>query len=351
MALTRFNIDVNNIADVIQFYDQLIVERSETGIAGPYIEITSASTRPTLVAGTTRYEYLDINGAASYYYRSRFANSLGDYPDSSASSPVIGAEDSALSILSVAELKQHFLYGIDLTDEQLNPIPDSAFEFYIKAAVAQAEQVLDLPIIPKVFAEEPPADGEIPENADFYVKDYWQWILLQLQHFPIIEVSEIKMVLPGRQEIINFPVDWFQDYVDYRTGKVQIIPGSGQAAILLLGNSGAWAPLLAGWSSFIPSVFRISYTAGFKNGVPANIKEMIGMMASFGPLNVAGDLVLGAGIAREEIGLDGLMTSISTTQSPTNAGYGARLLTYRRRLAEMVPEIRRYWKGVRIVVG
>jgi hypothetical protein len=113
---------------------------------------------------------------------------------------------------------------------------------------------------------------------------------------------------------------------------------------------GQFLPLLARDRDFIPDMIRVQYVAGFEYGtLPMAIRELIGKKAAFGPLNVAGDLLGGAGIASQSIGIDALSQSFNTTSSATNAGYGARLVQYQREIKEQLPVLKRYWKGIRMV--
>lgn len=353
MSLASITVDVDDIDDILRFFDAILVERSVSGEGGPYAEVTSVSSRITLQASQTRYEFFDGTGSPMYWYRVRYVNSTtGDQSD--ASSPVQGGRHPALDILTVRELREHYLFGVDLTDDRGNPFPDSLLEFYIRSAVAQAEHILDLPITPKVYSDYSEHAPQFPsEKHDFYIQEFYKYMDMQLLQFPVEQVYDIRLVLPGRQEVIDFPDDWFQDNTDYRAGKVRIVPGSGNIAVVALGQTTSWLPMIYGWNKNIPNVFHVSYRAGFANvgGVPDDIRDLVGMLASFGPLNVAGDLILGAGIASESIGLDAISTSVSTTQSATNAGYGARLSVYREKMKTMVPDIRNYWKGPRVWAG
>jgi hypothetical protein len=144
-----------------------------------------------------------------------------------------------------------------------------------------------------------------------------------------------------------------------------MVPGVGSAGSILLGAGGAWLPFIYGANRFIPDAFRVTYTAGFGrrtsstavspqdpdlDTVPDDIVDVVGKMASFGPLNIAGDLLGGAGIASQSIGLDGLNTSFSTTSSATNAGYGARLLQFSKELKEVIPILRKTYRGLGLTV-
>jgi hypothetical protein len=75
------------------------------------------------------------------------------------------------------------------------------------------------------------------------------------------------------------------------------------------------------------------------------------MFASLGPFHVFGDLIGGAGIANVSLSMDGLSQTIGTTSSATNAGYGARIINYLKQLKEQIPLLRRYYKGLRMVVA
>ena len=78
--------------------------------------------------------------------------------------------------------------------------------------------------------------------------------------------------------------------------------------------------------------------------------NLTGKLATFGPLGIAGDLILGAGIAAQSIGVDGLSQSISSTSSATNAGYGARIIQYQKEIAETVKRIKLIYDEIKFVV-
>jgi hypothetical protein len=77
----------------------------------------------------------------------------------------------------------------------------------------------------------------------------------------------------------------------------------------------------------------------------------VGMIASMGPFNIAGDMIAGAGIASQSIGIDGLSQSVSTTSSATNAGYGARIIQYQKDVKDQIKHLQNYYKGPRLTVG
>jgi hypothetical protein len=346
---TNVRVAVSDPDGVMASFDQMQVHRSITGRYGIYTEITvatppdSSKARIALIPKQVNYLYKDECGDFDYFYKIRFYNSTTSAV-SPFSEPIQGDLDSALDVLSVEDFVTNYLFGVDLTDDEGQPYPDSLFEFYIKSAVSFVEQSLDLPIRPTRYVEE----------HDFIYEDFRQNMAFFLDHYPVIEVEEVKLVLPGSAEQI-FDKSWY--YVQKDFGHLNMVPGFGNVGVPLLGaTAGYWPPFVAHYRTnrFIPNVFHIKYTAGFLSerqggrGVPANIRELIGKIASYGPLNIAGDLVAGAGLSSTSLSIDGLSQGITTTNSSTNAGYGARILMYRKEIKEQMTIVRNYYKGARL---
>lgn len=349
------SIDEPDVNQVLLAFDSIQVHRSTTGPLGSYAEVSDVSTRPRLVTDKTNYVFTDANGAQSFYYKFRYFNAVTQAVDAF-SSPERGAPEPALQIISIDELKELYLFGVDLTNDQGTPYPNSIFGHYIRSAVDWIEKELQLPIIPRRYVE---------ECHDFYKDDYDKYIWLHLLNSPVIGVEEVKLVLPGEQVVKVFEREWL--HLQRFDGQLQLVPGTGTAGTILLGASGAWLPLIYGNNKFIPDCFRVTYEAGFgrpsnPNSVsrpdpeldsfPGNIKHIVGMIASLGPFNIAGDMIAGAGIASTSMGIDGLSQSVSTTASATNAGYGARIIQYQKDIKLMIPSLKRYYgkSGARMVV-
>lgn len=345
MALITVDIIVDRLEDVLQNFDRIKVYRSTTGVSGPFTEITAgppANTRIPLVPGTVVYNFDDPTGDAAYYYTVSYFNST-TLAESSQSEPQPGARDTALDVISVDELKNIYLFGVDLTNDAGEEYPTILFEWYIKSAVRWLETKLDINITPHIYTA---------EKHDFYREDYYRHIFLKVDHVPILNedaVDRIQLILPTNQPIIDFNKEWFN--VVPESGQINIIPGNTQTSTIVLGAGGQWLPFIYNTAKFIPNAFHIDYTAGWAKGaVPAEIRHAVGMVASYGPLNIAGDLLGGAGIASQSISLDGLSQSFNTTSSATNAGYGARILQYSKELKDMLPQLRRKYHPVGLEV-
>lgn len=338
MAVIRLSIVVGNLDEVLATFDVIKVHRSTAGELGPFTELSVPATRPVLESGKVIYDFVDDTGDASYHYRSSYFNTISGL-ESSLSDVQQGDGSGALDIITVEEVKTNYLFGLDLTNDQGEEYPDSLYEHFISSAVSWLEHRLDIPILPKVVDD---------ERHDYLKEEYRQFIWLHLDYYPLIAVESVKLYLPGEQLVATFDDEWI--HIQKDGGVVQLMPGPGTAGALVQGVSGAWMPLLYSSARMIPDAFRVKYTAGFDT-VPPIIKDLIGKIASFGPLNIAGDLLGGAGIASQSIGIDGLNTTFNTTSSSTSAGYGARLIQYQKEIKEVVPTLQRYYKGVRMRVA
>jgi hypothetical protein len=163
----------------------------------------------------------------------------------------------------------------------------------------------------------------------------------------VVSVEAVRVKWPSDATVIEFPTEWIQLRAD--AGQVNIVPTSGTLSQVLLTAGGSFLPLVASGRDFVPNILEVDFTAGFAEGeVPQDLRDVIGKMSAFAPLNVAGDLIVGAGIASKTISIDGLSQSINTTSSATNAGYGARLVQYSKEIKEVLPMLTRYYKGLRL---
>jgi hypothetical protein len=330
---------VEDIDVVLNFFDKIKVYRSTTGEGGTYTEITTPANRPTLLPLKKIYEFVDTAGDEAYFYKTSYFNST-TLVEGSLSDAAQGDSEPALSILTPQELQDFYLFGLDLTNDEGEPYPDTLYRFYIKYGVDRLEKELDVDLVARSHFE----------THDFIKQDYYEFLWLQMDHQPVLSIESVELILPNDQKVITFDPSWFKTLNE--ASQLQILPGNGQLATIALGSTGAWLPFLYGGGDFLPNVFHINYTAGFPKGkVPTVLKEMVGKMASFGPLNIAGDLLGGAGIASQSISLDGLSQSFNTTSSATNAGYGARLGQYEKEIKAAMPKLRSYFHPVALHVG
>lgn len=335
-TIIKLTVYVDELSEVLSKFDVIKIYRSNDGISGTYTEITTTTTRIPLQQGVTSYDYTDVSGEITYYYKTSYFHS-GTGLESNLSEARLGDDPGTANIMSINDLKQIYLFGLDLTDDAGNEFPDLMFEWGIRWAIANAERHLDIKIRPTALVE----------RHDYYAEDYQNWTLIRLREAPVVSVEAVTVKWPSDTNVITFPDEWIQLLPE--EGQINIVPTSGSLSQVLLTAGGSFLPLIAAGRRFVPGILEVQFTAGFAEGqVPMDIRDLIGKWACFAPLNVAGDLIVGAGIASKSVSLDGLSTSISSTSSATNAGYGARLLQYQKEIKEVVPTLKRYYKGIRM---
>ena len=233
-------------------------------------------------------------------------------------------------VISVAELWELFLYGIKIQGGEGSNFSDESMRFYLVAAQREIENYYNLKFIKQL------AD----QTITYYRTDYWQTFPILQTNYPVREpLSMIGML--NKMEQIVYPQGWLFCEYDTLMGqgkrRISVVPtGSstrGNAEIILTGITSQ-----VGMQRFnmIPDYWRIQYITGWDvDQMPMDLINVVGMVASFGPLGIAGDLILGsAGIASQALSIDGLSQSISTTASATSAGYGARLIQYEKQIKE-----------------
>lgn len=336
--LLLLQLPVPNVEQVIQLYDQIKVYRCDTGPAGTYAEITNVDTRIRLERSLTVYSIHDTTGTVTSWYKTSYFNSKSSV-ETALSGPRQAYDDRRdANILTVQQLKDIYLFGVNLTDDNAVPYPDSVFELGIRAAIDHVEREVGINIRKTVVTH---------ERYDYYRRDYQEWVTLQLRKTPVISVEAMRVMWPSDTLVMTFDPSWLRLRP---SGQLNVVPMAGTLSQVLLTVGGSFLPFIAVGRDWVPDIFDIDYTCGFEEGqVPPLVRDAVGMYASFAPLNLAGDLIAGAGIASQSLSMDGLSQSISTTSSATNAGYGARLVQYRQQLRDLIPQLRRTYQGIGFV--
>jgi hypothetical protein len=243
--------------------------------------------------------------------------------------------------MTTQELRDIYLWGQDksLITDTGQDIPEYVLVHYIKYGIAKVERVLGITLLPRHFLEKHDhlADASLARD---------EWLTFYLDQFPIIPGSVgLTLKLPGSQPY-EYPAEWLR--VREADGEVFVVPdGSGVGPVIRTSGS------LFG-KKMIPDAYEVDYYAGFlQPGIemPFDLKDAIGKEAAAGPLNIGGDLLLGAGIASSSLSLDGLSQSTNTTSSATNAGYGARLIQYEKELKSLYKILIPYYRGLRMRVA
>ena len=200
-------------------------------------------------------------------------------------------EDVSWNAVSVSSIKNKYLFGIDLSDNEGNPLPEELLIHYLNSAVEYIQNLLDIVI----------SETEFTERHDYIRNDYQNWGFIQLDHNPVKEVKRLTLMY-GDKRSVEIPLDWIQ--LDKLTGQITLFPSAGSANSLIIGQTGMLFGFQSQWD-YAPSLWEVEYVAGFDENdksLPLGLMtEAIYKRAACGILNVWGDLIIGAGIASQSV--------------------------------------------------
>lgn len=243
-------------------------------------------------------------------------------------------------MLTVKQLKERYLFGIDLTDKKGNVLPDEVMQHQINAAVSYLEHALDLIISPVTITG---------EQYDYRAVDYSNFNFIQLKKRPGIEVLEIKAQFPNRSDLVTYPKEWY--VLEKEASQVQLSPVEGSFSGLIVTQGGSYVPLIYGTRDYWPHLFSITYRAGFcDDQIPVIINEMIGLQAAIKIFEILGDLLYGPGLSSDNVSIDGASVSKGLAASGIYSVYGARIDGYRKSLKDYTEIVRKFYSGFASVV-
>ena len=268
--------------------------------------------------------------------------------------------------ITPAELINEYLFGINLTANGC-PFPDALFENAIRVATAVAERDLGIAILPIEFfggedgdkaqverlSNQLDAQGRYgAERHDFNTNNAWS--IFRVNFRPLrAKPSRVRLFFRGNAyPVFTFDANWIS-VKDANSGRVSLLAPSNSPLNVITESAYTQLALAARYGvRQVPDYMLVDYKAGFEKGcVPADIRHLIAMMASIIVLDQAGDLILAtAGIANYSLSLGGLSQSVGTTSSATNAGYGARILSYQKQMKTLIPQIRAQFVGFGLAV-
>ena len=314
--------------------------------------------------------------------------------------------------LSATWLKNNYLLGVDLTLDDGSAYPDEIYTNSIQAAVAYLEHELGLVLDTTSFvgeqhdAYEPNRTGWWPFRLDHRPVRSVEKMQIKLGSFPAVSIptSWVQQVQPMYGQIHIVPSQETLGSYIFRAGipliagdvyqPAEYIPGyfhfdytagfgletgtatipNGQTSVEVTLASPFVEPIFTVIPAFASAAgasgltvtakkrtgFTINVSSAPNSGdatvswtasaLPQDIKHAIGYVAAMQPLNIAGDLIAGAGVASFATSIDGLSTSLNTTSSATNSGYGARILNYLKQLKTLLPALRAKYRTVNIGV-
>ena len=121
MALIRLSITISDIIGSMASYDQIKIYRSVDGAGGTYTELTTSSDRINLKTVVQSYDYIDIVGLSTFYYKYSLFNST-TLAEGSQSSEFQGTEINGL-YCTLQQIRDEGLDESifpDATDDRIN---------------------------------------------------------------------------------------------------------------------------------------------------------------------------------------------------------------------------------------
>jgi hypothetical protein len=248
-------------------------------------------------------------------------------------------------ILSANELLSLYLYGVDIKVSDGTVYDTESINFYIKAAQQEIERYLNIRIQRQL----------VTETQNYYRDEYYtQFPLLHPTYQVRTPLTLIGLL--NKIEQIVYPPEWLLTKTSNQSEYVHSINVVPNGVSSTRGNfdvvlTGITAYLGLQRYSTIPNYWTMQYESGYAcNEIPYDIINVIGKFAAIPLLNIAGDLILGAGIARQSLSIDGLSQQIDSTSSATNSGYGARIINYGKEINESLERLSGVYKRINFTV-
>ena len=245
------------------------------------------------------------------------------------------------SVLSPSEMQALYFYGITIQDRSGTELGNDVYSFFLKAAQSEIEKYLGIKLKKQV----------ILENLDFYGDEFRQFGFISTT-YPVVRPFRLVGFL-GQVKQLEYPKQWLCSRLtsDMETfyRRIFIVP-TQSAVVEMTGESMLYSGVLPNLGMMgyktLPNYWNVEYCTGFEK-IPFDIIDVIGKLAAIGIFNVAGDIALGqSALASYSLSIDGLSQSISTTNSATNAAFGARIINYQKEIKDSLSKLKTYYRGI-----
>lgn len=246
----------------------------------------------------------------------------------------------ASNLIQVADLQTNYLSGINLVDQNGNALPNAVFQNAIDASVDWFTTTTHL------WVEAHPIVDEV---HDYRVDEYFDYCYLKLFEYPILSVQSVSAIYPTGQTILQFPNSWIK--IMSNAGQIQLVPTAGTLSQILLGQGGSYLPLLDGRLSYLPSLFHVSYTAGFATGsTPALVNQVIAMRAAMSLLGMLSTSVLGQpGVGTQSVSMDGISQSVGLANGIMGP-FSPLYRIYKEMVEQGINDLKDRYQGIRFTV-
>lgn len=270
-------------------------------------------------------------------------------------------------LMTPDEMRYMVLFGTKLVSPDASQTyDDNMLLYYIENAIAMIERDLNIDIFPRVVRHEDPIDNttqysagslagesapvrlqgarvprrDLPPETEepnrireqgypYRPNPARHYMHIKLRRRPLIDVLKCVMVDPVMNTVLDL-YNWRRENPGFEAS-VQFFPNLSS-----VGNY-PFIPskLLQAQYPFpdFPAAIYIDYRTGFLNAkdVPVELRQVVYWLAGIHLLNDFGD-GKSPGLASASMNLNSVSESYTTTQSATNALYGARILSFQKML-------------------
>ena len=250
-------------------------------------------------------------------------------------------------IFSPDELIDLYFYGVSIQSKDGSELPQQTIRFYIEAAQKEIENKLKIKF-KKTF---------IDDNVSYYRDDYMNGLPLIHTRYPVNEPLSLTGFYK-KVEQINYPQSWLSSHSNsdgFYMKRISIVPTSGAVVgtsqdVILTGITTSYFGSLGRYNA-LPDYWQFQYITGFDyDNFPMDLINLVGLLSAIPLLAIAGDMVIGSGIASQSLSIDGLSQSVSTTASAMYSAYSARITEYRKSIDQTIKNISKIYKGVPFTV-
>lgn len=350
MVQVRLSVDD---LDLVRTYYTTIVLEAGSAQSGPFSELT----RLTLEADRGVYYHDHSDGTGATWYRTRYYNTGTGVYSEYAPAFQGGAESHTGwsfgnyepppgqwgHLLTADDIRYTYLWGVDLQATNGDYYTDPQIEWHVESATREMERALNLTIRKRRIVSAPDDMSDVDdfdevEDPYYYRRDRFQRMgRLNLRRRPVISVEKFELYTITDQKIYNL-LPWLR--INHKKGVLHFFPkASGDGTMR---TSPAFLAMgLATLTGNYAGGYKVEYTAGYPSAkqVPEDLRDIIGKVAAVKALNIVGDGFF-AGFSSSSLSMDGISESFSSTQSATNAFYGARIQVYLKDIETYIKENR-----------
>lgn len=241
-------------------------------------------------------------------------------------------------LITPKQLRETYLFGIDIKDRQGNQISDDALRLYIQAAQDELERYLDIRFHKQL----------ITEDQQFMAEEWIKWGYVRTT-YPIRCMIRMTGYLNTTRQT-EIPTEWLKnrETSDGETfhRNVYVVP-AGEATQVMHNVMFVGIIPNLGYinSQMVPYYWNVAYITGFDK-IPSDVFNVVGLMASVNAFFIAGDLIFQPGVSGFSLSIDGLSQSLQSGQK-----FNDRIRGYVEDIKRQTINLKDRYTGIRLSVA